>query len=189
MVVCLLIQFFDRCAGNVTKQIFIDVHQLNKWMSCQYRILVFGQRFVGSPLGKHCEFLERNAERKVVSTPKRLFWREFNFFSAPIVIRQKDRGAKGQIVAHAPMNSVRRVRCHWDPFSFQLGDRHLFCNIFWRGIKENDKFTSIFISVDTRGVCWPLGWEYFNDQSANKKSPITWKFEIWFTEDQDVQRR
>ena len=64
-----------------------------------------------------------------------------------------------------------------------------FCNIFWRGMQENDKFTNISNFVDTRGVCWPLGWGYFNVQSANKtrKKPKNLKFEIWFTEDQDVQ--
>ena len=48
MVVCLLIQFFDRYTGYVSKQICIHVHQLSKWMSCQYWILAFGQRFLGS---------------------------------------------------------------------------------------------------------------------------------------------
>ena len=32
-----------------------------------------------------------------------------------------------------------------------------FCNIFWRGMQENDKFTNISNFVDTRGVFWPLG--------------------------------
>ena len=76
MIVCLLIQFLDRCSGNVTKQICIHVHQLSKWMSWQYRILACGQRFVGSPLGKHCKFLERNVERKVVSTSKKPYFGE-----------------------------------------------------------------------------------------------------------------
>ena len=64
-----------------------------------------------------------------------------------------------------------------------------FCNIFWRGMQENEKFTNISNFVVTRGVCWPLGWGYFNVQSANKtrKKPKNLKFEIWFTEDQDVQ--
>ena len=57
---------------------------------------------------------------------KALFWRELNFFSPQFyhkwitLIRGKDRGAKGQIAAHAPMNFVRRVRHHWDPFSAPL---------------------------------------------------------------------
>ena len=35
------------------------------------RILVFTQRFLGSPRGKHCNSLERNLWRKVVSTSKK----------------------------------------------------------------------------------------------------------------------
>ena len=51
-----------------------------------------------------------------------------------------------------------------------------FCDTFWRGMKEYDKFTTISNSVDTHGVCWPFGWGYFNDPSANKreKRPKTW---------------
>ena len=58
-------------------------------------------------------------------------------------------------------------------------------------MKENDKYTNISNSVDTRGVCWPLWWGYFNDQSTNKtrKKPENLKFEIWFTGNQDVQMR
>ena len=58
-------------------------------------------------------------------------------------------------------------------------------------MKENDKYTIISNSVGTRDVCWPLWWEYFNDQSTNKprKKPENLKFEIWFAEDQDVQIR
>ena len=64
----------------------------------------------------------------------------------------------------------------------------LFVIFFWRGMEENDKSTTISSSVDTRGVCWPLGWGYVNDQSANKTrtKPENLKFEIWFTEDQDL---
>ena len=51
-----------------------------------------------------------------------------------------------------------------------------FCNFFWRGMQENDKFTNISNFVDTRGVCWPLGWGYFNVQSANKTRK---KLEVW----------
>ena len=43
-----------------------------------------------------------------------------------------------------------------------------FCDTFWKGMKEYDKFTTISNSVDTHGVCWLFGWGYFNDQSANK---------------------
>ena len=51
-----------------------------------------------------------------------------------------------------------------------------FCDIFWRGMEEYDKFTTISNSVDTCGVCWLFGWGYFNDQSANKtrKKSKTW---------------
>ena len=58
-------------------------------------------------------------------------------------------------------------------------------------MKENDKSTNISNSVDTRGVCWPLYWGYVNDQNANKTrtKPENLKFEIWLTEDQDVQMR
>ena len=66
-----------------------------------------------------------------------------------------------------------------------------FCDIFWGGMKEYDKFTTISNSVDTRGVCWLFGWGYFNDQSANKtrKKAENLKFEIWFADDQDVHTR
>ena len=66
-----------------------------------------------------------------------------------------------------------------------------FCDTFWRGMKEYDKFTTISNSVDTRGVCWLFGWGYFNDQSANKtrKKAENLKFEIWFADDQDVHMR
>ena len=55
-----------------------------------------------------------------------------------------------------------------------------FCNIFWRGINDCDKFTNISNSVDTRNVCWLFGWAYFNDQSENKlkKSPKTLSLRI-----------
>ena len=71
------------------------------------------------------------------------------------------------------------------------GRSTLFQSTFWRGMKENDKYTNISNSVDTRGVCWPLWWGYFNDQSTNKtrKKPENLKFEIWFTGNQDVQMR
>ena len=74
---------------------------------------------------------------------------------------------------------------------FSTGRSTPFCNIFWRGMKEYDKFTTISNSVDTRGVCWLFGWGYFNDQSANKtrKKAENLKFEIWFADDQDVHTR
>ena len=66
-----------------------------------------------------------------------------------------------------------------------------FCDIFWRGMKEYEKFTTFSNSVDTRGVCWLFGWGYFNDQSANKtrKKAENLKFEIWFADDQVVHTR
>ena len=80
------------------------------------------------------------------------------------------------------------VRLSARSYGFSTGWSTLFYNTFWRGMKENDKYTNISNSVDTRGVCWPLWWGYFNDQSTNKtrKKPENLKFEIWFTEDQDV---
>ena len=74
---------------------------------------------------------------------------------------------------------------------FSTGRSTSLCNIFWRGMKEYDKFTTIYNSVDTRGVCWLVGWGYFNDQSANKMriKSENLKFEICFTDDQDVHMR
>ena len=101
----------------------------------------------------------------------------------------KDR-AEGYFVAHAPMKicSARSVPLWY----FHIYERSTpFCDIFWRGMKEYDKFTTISNSVDTRGVCWLFGWGYFNDQSANKtrKKVENLKFEIWFADDQDVHMR
>ena len=58
-------------------------------------------------------------------------------------------------------------------------------------IKDCDKFTNISNSVDTRNVCWLLGWAYFNDQSPNKtsKKPENYEFEILFIEDRDAHMR
>ena len=131
----------------------------------------------------------------------------------------KDR-AEGYFVTHAPMKicSARSVPLWYFQRAFagfQLSDRHLsviffgekwksmtslppfltlwtpFCDIFWREMKEYDKFTTISNSVDTRGVCWLFGWGYFNDQSANKtrRKAENWKFEIWFADDRDVHMR
>ena len=63
---------------------------------------------------------------------------------------------------------------------FSTGRSTPFCDIFWRGMKEYDKFTTIPNSVDTRGVCWLFGRGYFNDQSANKtrKKTENLEFEI-----------
>ena len=35
-------------------------------------------------------------------------------------------------------------------------------------MKEYAKFTAISNSLDTHGVCWLFGREYFNNESANK---------------------
>ena len=72
---------------------------------------------------------------------------------------------------------------------FSIG-RSTSCDIFWRAMKEYDKFTTI-ITLDTRGVCWLVGSEYFNDQSANKTriKSENLKFEICFSDDQDVHMR
>ena len=58
-------------------------------------------------------------------------------------------------------------------------------------MKDYDKFTTVSKFVDTRGICWLFGWGYFNDQSANKtqKKAENLKFEMWFTDDQDVHMR
>ena len=66
-----------------------------------------------------------------------------------------------------------------------------FCNTFWRGMKEDSKFTTISNSADTQGVCWLFGWEYFDDQSEKKtlKKAENLKFEMWFIDDQDVHTR
>ena len=46
------------------------------------RILVFAQRFLGSPRGKHCKFLEGNMRRNVVSTAKNaILERDQRFFA------------------------------------------------------------------------------------------------------------
>ena len=57
-----------------------------------------------------------------------------------------------------------------------------FCNTFWRGMKEDSKFTIISNSADTQGVCWLFGWEYCDDQNERKtlKKAENLKFEIWF---------
>ena len=59
---------------------------------------------------------------------------------------------------------------------FSTGRSTPFCNIFWRRMKEYNKFITISNSVDTRGACWLFGRGYFNGQSANKtrKRPKTW---------------
>ena len=44
---------------------------------------MFTQRFLGSPRGKHCNSLERNVWRKVVSTSKKkILARDHGFFAA-----------------------------------------------------------------------------------------------------------
>ena len=97
--------------------------------------------------------------------------------------------------AHAPVKFVWRVRRRSEIFSalprFSNGRSTPFCNIFWRGMKEYDKFTTISNFVDTRGVFWLFGWGYFNDQSVSKtrKKAENWKFEIPYTNDQDVHTR
>ena len=72
-------------------------------------------------------------------------------------------------VAHAPRNLFGAILIFSARFcGFSTERSTPFCDIFWRGMKEYDKFTTISNSVDTRGVCWLFGWGYFNDQSANK---------------------
>ena len=57
-------------------------HQnLHSELVASNRILVFAQRFLESPRGKHCNSLEGNIWRKVVSTSNKRFWREINAFS------------------------------------------------------------------------------------------------------------
>ena len=66
-----------------------------------------------------------------------------------------------------------------------------FSSNFLERDEDYDKFTTISNSVDTRGICWLFGWGYVKDQSANKtqKKAENLKFEIWFTDDQDVHMR
>ena len=59
--------------------------------------------------------------------------------------------AEGHFVAHA----LRKFFFFLCGFSAERSTP--FCDIFWRGIREYDKFTTISNTVDTRGVCWPLG--------------------------------
>ena len=55
---------------------------MNEWIVSD-RILVFAQRFLGSPKGKHCNSLEINVWRKVVSTSKKgILERDQCFFTA-----------------------------------------------------------------------------------------------------------
>ena len=66
------------CWGRLVK----NGHQnLHSELVASNRILVFAQRFLESPRGKHCNSLEGNIWRKVVSTSKKRCWREINAFS------------------------------------------------------------------------------------------------------------
>ena len=42
-------------------------------------------------------------------------------------------------------------------FGFSTERSTPFCDIFWRGMREYEKFTTIPNSVDTRGGCWLFG--------------------------------
>ena len=54
-------------------------------------IVVFAQRSLGSPQGKHCNSLERNVWRKVVPTSKKtILERDYRFFDA--VLSEMDLG-------------------------------------------------------------------------------------------------
>ena len=63
-----------------------------------------------------------------------------------------------------------------------------FCHIFWRGMKEHDRFTTISNSVDTRGVFWFFGWAILSANKTRKKAENL-KFEICLTHDRDVHMR
>ena len=57
------------------------------------RILVFAQRLLGSPRGKHCKLVEGNIWRKVVSTSKKpILERDQRFFFAVLSSMDKDNG-------------------------------------------------------------------------------------------------
>ena len=58
-------------------------------------------------------------------------------------------------------------------------------------MKDYNKFAYISDTMDTRGVCWGLGWWYLIDQSANRTRKRTEEveFDIGFTEVQDVHIR
>ena len=47
------------------------------------------------------------------------------------------------------------------------------CHIFWRGMKEHDRFTTISNSVDTCGVFWFFGWAILSENKTRKKAE-TW---------------
>ena len=83
--------------------------------------------------------------------------------------------AERHFAAHAPVEFCLVILSarFW---GFSTRRSTLFYNTFWREMRENDKYTNISNSVNTRGVCWPLWWGYFNDQSTNetRKSPKTW---------------
>ena len=40
---------------------------------------------------------------------------------------------------------------------FSTGRSTPFCYIFWRGMKDYYKFTTVSNFVDTRGICWLFG--------------------------------
>ena len=78
------------------------------------------------------------------------FITEQSTVKASLFVKQS---AEGHFVAHALRKFVRRVGRHFYIFSALLRvstERStLFCDIFWRGMKEYGKFTTISNSVDT----------------------------------------
>ena len=87
---------------------------------------------------------------------------------------------------------VRRHMLSWARFrAFSTGRSTLLERFFSREMKDYNKFTYISDTMDTRGVCWGLGWGYLIDQSANRTRKRTKEveFDIGFTEVQDVHIR
>ena len=61
-------------------------------------------------------------------------------------------------VAHAPRNLFGAILIFSARFcGFSTERSTPFCDIFWKGMEEYDKFTTISNSVDTCGVCWLFG--------------------------------
>jgi len=63
--------------------------------------------------------------------------------------------------------------------------------ILSREMKDYNRFTYIYNSVDIHGICRDFGWGYINDQSANRSRNRSKKLEfaIWYNKVQDVHTR
>ena len=64
---------------------------LNEWVASN-RILVFAQRFLGSPRGKHCNSLEGIVWRKVfLTSDKKILERDYRFFAKGVFFQGKSK--------------------------------------------------------------------------------------------------